>query len=153
MVAYWGSNDFYRWASSGCDIKRAAGVVYLSFSPSNYPDTFVHTGALFKHFVNLRKLDLSYRDLTTIPDEVWELTQLTNLRINNNNICEISPKIKNLTKLEQFECQSNNITSFPVEICQLTKLVHFNFANNKLDILDSDVVNFISQINHSVFLW
>ena len=141
-MVYWGSGDYQRWISSGCDIKSAAGVVYLSTYQSNN----LHAKGLLKHFVNLRILDLSLCELNAIPEEVWELTQLKRLCINNNNICEISPKIKNLTKLKSFECQGNYLTAFPVEICQLTKLVHFNFANNKLDILESDVVNFITQI-------
>ena len=143
-MAYWGSADFHHWASSGCDIKSAAGVVCLSFC-FNYSDINVHTCGLFKHFVNLRYLDLSCCGLTTIPEEVWEFTSLQVLCVQYNYICEISPKIKNLTKLKSFQCQSNNITSFPVEICQLTKLFRFVFAKNKLDILDSDVVNFITQ--------
>ena len=147
-MTQWGSLDYKHWASSGCDMKIAAGVGYLSLSFCNN----LRAKGLFKHFVhfvNLRELDLSFCDLSAIPEEVWELTELEYLHIHKNHICEISPKIKNLTNLKRFDCRLNNLTAFPVEICQLTKLDNFRFNGNKLDVLDPDVVDFITQIKHS----
>ena len=123
-MAAWGIHDYQLWTSSGCDKKSAAGVVYLIFSYSN-SGINLHAKGLFKHFVNLRRLDLSYCGLTTIPEKVWELTQLEYLYVNNNYIRKISPKIKNLTNLKHFNCNSNNLTAIPDEICQLTKLNGF----------------------------
>ena len=136
--------DYQCWVNDGCDVEIAARVIHLSLSATNGG---VNNTDLLKLFINLRRLDLSRCGLTTIPEEVWELTQLEYLYVNNNDICEISPKIKNLTNLKVFDCQKNNLTTFPVEICQLTKLSYFNF-DNKLDILDSDVFDFITQIKY-----
>ena len=137
MTDYWGASDFLYWISSGCDKKSAAGVVYLRLF------NYVPTGGVLQHFVNLCYLDLSYCGLTTIPEDVWELTKLKGLNVGYNSICEISPKIKNLTNLEHFSCVSNNLTALPVEICQLTKLIFFGYSGNKLDVLDPSVVDFI----------
>ena len=138
----WFDSDYQYWKSTGCDINSAADVIFLSVNG-------ITDARLFKHFVNLRRLNLTNCGLTTIPEEVWELTKLTGLDVGFNSICEISPKIKNLTNLEHFGCRSNIITTFPVEICQLTKLSYFYFADNQLDVLDPIVVDFIRCLTSS----
>ena len=145
-MIYWGSETYVTWVSNGCDRESAAEVNLLVIQTSISNNDI----GLLKHFVNLRYLDLSHCGLSAIPEEVWELTQLEYLYIYCNNICEISPKIKNLTNLKSFDCRYNNLTAFPVEICQLTKLDNFRFNGNKLDILDPDVVDFITQINKMI---
>ena len=142
-MTHWASTSFHKWISDGCDIKSAAEVKCLAM-PTSISNNDI---GLLKHFVNLRYLNISSCNLSAIPEEVWELTQLEDLYIQKNNICEISPKIKNLTNLKFFDCRYNNLTAFPVEICQLTKLNNFIFNGNKLDILDSNIIDFITQIN------
>ena len=143
-MAHWSDASYEKWISHGCDTETAAEVsTLLVITPNS-----LHAGSgLLKHFVNLRYLIISYCGLSAIPEEVWELTQLEDLYIQKNNICEISPKIKNLTNLKRFNCYSNNLTAFPVEICQLTKLDNFCFNGNELDVLDPDVIEFLSKIN------
>ena len=142
-MTYWGCPTFETWVYNGCDRKSAAEVNSLVI-----PTSISHNDlGLLKHFVNLRYLNISLCELNAIPEEVWELTQLEDLLIQYNNICEISPKIKNLTNLKRFNCYSNNLTAFPVEICQLTKLDNFCFNGNELDVLDPDVIEFLSKIN------
>ena len=141
-MTYWTGPNFETWVYNGCDIESAAEVNSLEMPTLNNGDI-----GLLKHFVNLRYLDLSFCDLSAIPEEVWELTQLEYLHIQHNNICEISPKIKNLTNLKSFDCRFNNLTTFPVEICQLTKLLEFNYADNQLDVLDPVVIEFLHKID------
>ena len=141
-MTFWTGSNYNKWVSDGCDIGSAAEVNSLEMPILN------NDIGLLKHFVNyLRYLDLSHCGLSAIPEEVWELTQLEELYIYCNNICEISPKIKNLTNLKSFDCRYNNLTAFPVEICQLTKLDNFRFNGNKLDVLDPDVIDFITKQN------
>ena len=143
-MTQWSSASYRKWISDGCDIKSAAEVECLIMDGTTNLDL---RAGLLKHFVNLHHLSMSFCGLTTIPDDVWELTQLKGLYIIRNSICEISPKIKNLTNLHVFKCEGNNLTAFPVELCQLTKLVFFTYHGNKLDVLDPDVVDFITIIN------
>ena len=141
----WDTRSFIKWVSNGCNINDASKVERLDVT---YFGLNLHKAGLFKHFVNLRILDLSQSCLTEIPEEVWELTQLTELYVYYNAICEISPKIKNLTKLKYLDFQNNDLSTFPVEICQLTNLISFNYDDNKLDILDPAVVDFINKIEN-----
>ena len=142
-MTHWASTSFHKWISDGCDIKSAAEVKCLAM-PTSISNNDI---GLLKHFVNLRYLNISSCNLSAIPEEVWELTQLEDLYIQKNNICEISPKIKNLTNLKRFNCNSNKLTAFPVEICQLTKLYCFIYYGNQLDVLDPDVVDFLHNLN------
>ena len=148
MTLFWSNSDYQLWILNGCDLNSASEVhhleLYFEYDDEPIPINF-HAG-LFKHFVNLRVLNLSQCGLTTIPEDVWELTELQVLYVNNNDICEISPKIKNLTNLQHFNCEENELTTFPVEICQLTKLSEFEFGDNKLDMLDKKVVDFVTKI-------
>ena len=142
-MTHWSSRSFHKWIYDGCDIKSAAEVKCFSM-PLSISNNDI---GLLKHFVNLRYLNISSCNLSAIPEEVWELTQLEDLYIQKNNICEISPKIKNLTNLKRFNCNSNKLTAFPVEICQLTKLYCFIYYGNQLDVLDPDVVDFLHNLN------
>ena len=141
----WGTESFAKWISNGCNINDASKVDTLNVT---YFGKDLHEAGLFKHFVNLRVLYLSYCGLSAIPEEVWELQKLTVLYVNHNYICEMSPKIKNLTNLQHFNCEENELTTFPIEICQLTKLSKFYYNDNELDILDPAVVDFINKIEN-----
>ena len=152
-MVFWSNYEYKKWIKNGCDLNSASKVdhleLYLEYDDKNNEPRPINFGAgLLKHFINLRILYMSKSCLTEIPEEVWELTELNSLIVNNNKICEISPKIKNLTNLKVFDCQENNLTAFPVEICQLTKLKYFDYAGNKLDILDEKVVDFVTQIKY-----
>ena len=141
-MTHWASTSFHKWISDGCDIKSAAEVKCLAM-PTSISNNDI---GLLKHFVNLRYLNISSCNLSAIPEEVWELTQLEDLYIHKNHICEISPKIKNLINLKFFDCRHNFLTAFPVEICQLTKLLEINYDGNKFDVLDPAVIDFLRKL-------
>ena len=81
---------------------------------------------------------LSCRDcghIGEIPPEIGYLTNLTELRITNNNQItgEIPPEIGNLTKLTHLELFNNQITGeIPVEIGNLTNLDQLILFGNQL---------------------
>ena len=138
----WDTVDFINWINNGCDTESAVEANYLSISCVSD----IQKLHLLKHFINLRYLNISSCNLSAIPEEVWELTQLEDLYIHKNHICEISPKIKNLINLKFFDCRHNFLTAFPVEICQLTKLLEINYDGNKFDVLDPAVIDFLRKL-------
>jgi len=81
---------------------------------------------------------LSCRDcghIGEIPPEIGYLTNLTELRITNNNQItgEIPPEIGNLTKLTHLELFNNQITGeIPVDIGNLTNLDQLILFGNQL---------------------
>eukprot|EP00210_Caulerpa_lentillifera_P006620 g6325.t1 len=71
---------------------------------------------------DLQKLDLSDFQLTSIPDEVFELHDLTELSLTGNELTQIPPKISHLTNLESLQLAANLLDSIPDEISALKKL-------------------------------
>ena len=72
----------------------------------------------------LEELDLSYGQLTQIPDEVFELIHLKKLDLNNNNIRHIPSQVSRLINLNSLNLIGNEeLTDIPHELVQLPSLV------------------------------
>lgn len=104
---------------------------------------------------NSPHLALNGYNLTTLPPEIGQLTQLTELSLSHNNITSFPPEIQKLTnlswlilddndlsalpqgiellpQLEVLCLNSNNFTTLPPEIAQLTQLTMLDLYNNNL---------------------
>jgi len=77
-------------------------------------------------------LDLSRCNLKSIPEEIFQLTDLREWRISNNQISEIPEGIKCLKNLEYFDVSYNKLTELPREIEFLEKLTSLQYDNNPL---------------------
>lgn len=74
-------------------------------------------------FENLTKLFLINCNIKEIPNAIYELTKLSELTLNDNDIQYISPKIKNLVNLTGLYLADNNkIKNLPEEINYLYNL-------------------------------
>lgn len=108
-------------------------------------------------------LDLYNLGLTSLPDELWELTHLGELILSRNQLTSLPPeigKLANLTKidlsylgltslpdklwklthLKELDLSWNKLTSLPVEISQLTSLTQLNLHSNRLTSLPTEIV-------------
>ena len=70
----------------------------------------------------LKELDLSYGNLTSIPPEVFRLEHLERLDLDWNEISEIPPTIERLRNLKHLYLDFNRITAVPSSIGQLQNL-------------------------------
>ena len=50
---------------------------------------------------DLTPLDLRFENLTALPRDIWNRTNLTKLRLNSNFLKKLPPEIGNLTKLTE----------------------------------------------------
>lgn len=80
-------------------------------------------------------------ELTELPKEMCELTQLTQIMILKNKIASISPEIVNLTELKKLDLSGNKLTSIPAEIGQLANLEVLKLSNNPLESLPKELGN------------
>lgn len=96
------------------------------------------------------KLDLSDRALTSIPLEVFELTELEELVVRNNQLTELPLKLFQLKKLTKLDFRKNNIAVLPTEIQHLTKLHFLNLGENQLKELPIEL--FSLELLHSLLL-
>ena len=89
---------------------------------------------------DIKKLDLSYKNLTQLPVEIGQLTQLTELNLSfNNNLTQLSVEIGQLTQLTELYLRNNQLTKLPVEIGQLTQLTRLDLSNNNLTQLPVEI--------------
>jgi len=98
-----------------------------------------------KNLTNLEILDLSNNQITEIPNEINKLSKLTFLSMAGNKITKI-PDISNLTNLEVLDFSDNKIMSFPqgfdsmIEEGGLDNLMAIYLRNNKIDQIPYSIV-------------
>ncbi|XP_078583899.1 uncharacterized protein LOC144866412 [Branchiostoma floridae x Branchiostoma japonicum] len=78
------------------------------------------------------QLDLSNKGLASVPDEVFSITDLQYLHLNNNRLSRIPEAIGRLRKLRRFDAFDNLLTSLPQATISLMELEELYVYNNKL---------------------
>lgn len=62
---------------------------------------------------NKKDLDLSRRELSYIPKEVFAMRTLEELNLSDNKIVAIEPEIKELLRLKVLNLDNNALTELP----------------------------------------
>ena len=88
---------------------------------------------------NLTELDLSGNKITIIPREIAQLTNLRVLNLGGNKITIIPPEIAQLTNLRKLLLRWNEISILPPEIAQLTNLTVLDLTENKITIFPPEI--------------
>ena len=101
----------------------------------------IHTdlSEAFKRPDQVRILDLKHQGLTEIPIEIFQLSNLTELRLGYNQIKVISPEIGQLTNLTRLSLGNNQVSVIPAEIEQLTNLTILSLVNNQVKVVPSQL--------------
>ncbi|RMZ88801.1 hypothetical protein DV736_g3963, partial [Chaetothyriales sp. CBS 134916] len=81
----------------------------------------------------LRRLDLMFNALTSLPREIGRLRTLTHLDLSENQLEELPPEIGMLTELRTLNLHANRITKLPEQIGFLYKLEMLGLWGNPLD--------------------
>ena len=81
---------------------------------------------------NLTTLYLNDNQLTTVPDTIGQLTNLTTLYLNDNQLTTVPDTIGQLTNLDTLYLNDNQLTTVPDTIGQLTKLTTLYLNDNQL---------------------
>ncbi len=87
------------------------------------------------------ELDLSNLGIDIIPMEVFQLTHLVVLRLENNRIYEIPKEIEFLKNLESIYLKNNCIHEIPEEVSQLPKLKSIDLTDNPIKNPPIEIVN------------
>eukprot|EP00058_Branchiostoma_floridae_P022281 XP_002607771.1 hypothetical protein BRAFLDRAFT_82780 [Branchiostoma floridae] len=85
------------------------------------------------------KLDLSNQGLTSIPDEVFNITDLEILNVSNNKLTNIPDAINRLQKLHWLDAERNMLRKLPRGICSLSNLEVLIVSNNELSSLPPEL--------------
>ncbi|XP_071488184.1 protein flightless-1 homolog [Diadema antillarum] len=82
--------------------------------------------------VNLADVDLSYNDLTSVPDAFYTLSSLKRLNLSNNAVTELSV-LDSWTRLETLNVARNKLTALPPSLCKLISLKRLIISGNTIN--------------------
>jgi internalin A len=89
-------------------------------------------------------LRLDRNQLTSVPSEIGQLTELRELRLDRNQLTSLPPGIGQLTNLPVLWLDGNQLISLPPGIGQLTNLRELQLNGNQLASIPSE----ISRLKH-----
>ncbi len=85
------------------------------------------------------ELDLSNKQLTSLPPQIEKLPYLTRLNLSKNRFASVPLEILKLTNLVTLDLGSNELTSLPPEITKLTNLTDLGLWGNQLTSLPPEI--------------
>jgi hypothetical protein len=98
----------------------------------------------------LIQLDLRDNQITNLPESIGNLTNLATLFLDNNQITSLPESIGNLTCLTGLSLMNNQITSLPESISNLTYLTELSLTNNS--IIDLSILKELPNLRLFTFL-
>jgi len=101
---------------------------------------------------NLTQLYVHNNKLKTVPNVIYKLKNLTELNMGGNEIESISEEIGNLTKLTILWLDDNQLTSMPEAIGNLTKLTRLYLSGNELTSLPKSIGNLVNLKNDELHI-
>jgi leucine-rich repeat protein SHOC2 len=84
---------------------------------------------------NLTYLDLSGNQLTILPDTIGDLNSLSGLQLSENKLTELPNNIEKLSCLSYLNLRDNKIAKLPENICNLLHLSKLDLSSNQLSEL------------------
>ncbi len=87
----------------------------------------------------LTELFLTSNHLTSLPPQIGQLSQLTDLFLNHNQLTSLPPEIGQLSQLTQLHLNYNRLTSLPPQIGQLSQLTDLFLNHNQLTSLPPEI--------------
>ena len=97
----------------------------------------------------LRELCLNVNCLSSLPQNIGNLSGLVRISLSHNKLKSIPSSIGSLSNLEDIDVSYNKITDIPSEFFNLTNLRLVNFCDNKLTSVHKNVENLV----HLRMLW
>ncbi len=89
--------------------------------------------------LNLNNKEFGKPGLLTLPPGIGQLSELTSLTINDNDLAVIPKELFNCTKLTRLEIQNNSIMDLPAGISKLATLQVLDLRNNQLAELPAEI--------------
>ncbi len=99
--------------------------------------------------LDLHHLSLGNNQLTSLPSEIGNCSNLMQLQLSNNKLISLPPEISNLGMLENLWCESNQLKTLPDAISSLTGLKNAYFDKNYLtdQALSTQVITWLDAIS------
>jgi len=114
------NKDFPDWKQHFND-KNVRKIYSLLVKLSKLNEWMNYEGNIYQLF-DLQALNLSYRNIKTVPPEIGSLSNLRVLYLDNNQLVTLPPEIGLLKNLRRLYLYNNQIKTFPPEIGSLRNL-------------------------------
>ena len=90
---------------------------------------------------HLRMLDLGHNALSSLPDELGDLTQLSDfLYLHDNRLSALPVSLSGLKRLRYLNISKNLFEIFPEAICGMTALRELRMSDNSIQSLSESIV-------------
>jgi Leucine-rich repeat (LRR) protein len=86
----------------------------------------------------IRVLNVSYKQLQTVPKELGQLASLQELSLSNNQLQTIPKELGQLASLQELYLHNNQLQTIPKELGQLASLRYFQLDNNLKNVIFLD---------------
>lgn len=86
-----------------------------------------------KALINLKRLDVSFNQLLTLPAEIGKLLSLEELLLSRNSLTALPDELGGCTSLEHLDLFSNKLTRLPSTVSSLQRLTRLDIGDNALD--------------------
>lgn len=104
---------------------------------------------------NLTTLGLFNKWLYALPNELFKLTNLEEIYLDNNDLNWISSDITNLINLRELTLNDNQFNDFPAELINLPSLRILRLSDNNISLLPDDITNLtdLEELNLDGNMW
>jgi Leucine-rich repeat (LRR) protein len=127
------------------EARESGAIVLLDLSVLNLTTVPHEIGQLS----NLQRLDLGSNQLTMLPPEIGQLSNLQQLSLSSNQLASLPPEIGQLSNLQSLWLDANQLASLPPEIGQLSNLQILSLGENRLTSLPPE----IGQLSNLLWLY
>jgi Leucine-rich repeat (LRR) protein len=100
----------------------------------------------------LTNLNLSFNQLTYLPDEFFKLTNLKRFICTHNRLLAIQDDIIRLQKLSVLNLQNNCLIFLPKSMGLLHSLKELHVSNNQIRTFPSSLINLSALLNVFSFI-
>lgn len=85
------------------------------------------------------RVDLNYRNIQRLPDDLFKFVELQWLNLNVNKLKSLPNEMSALTKLKWLYLENNLFVRFPKVLCRLKDLVRLYFSGNAIRSLPAEI--------------
>ena len=90
---------------------------------------------------------LSYNSIQTLPSQMGKMAELTQLKIDHNQLKgSLIGEVRQMAKLQTLDVSYNNMTGMPAEIGQLHSLQTLDYSHNQITGLPDELSNLKSNL-------